>query len=98
MEAEVLRQGSSGYEPLPAIRSLRVPSLWLFGRLDYVVPTRLSIRRLREVGGDFTIGEFPKANHALVDTQTGLNSEMLASDRFAPGTVPARPRLARGRR
>jgi pimeloyl-ACP methyl ester carboxylesterase len=65
-----------------------VPSLWLFGRLDYVVPTRLSIRRLRQIGGDFTIGEFPKANHALVETQSGLNSEMLASDRFAPGLFP----------
>jgi hypothetical protein len=88
MEADVLRQGSSGYEPLPALRALRVPSLWLFGRLDYVVPTRLSVRRLQEVGGDFTIGEFPKANHSLVETQTGLNSELLASDRFAPGLFP----------
>ncbi len=88
MEADVMRQGSSGYEPMPALRALRVPSLWLFGRLDYVVPTRLSIRRLQAIGGDFTIGEFPKANHALVETQTGLNSEMLASDRFAPGLFP----------
>ena len=88
MEADVLRQGSSGYEPRPALQALRVPSLWLFGRLDYVVPTRLSIRRLRQIGGDFTIGEFPKANHALVETQSGLNSEMLASDRFAPGLFP----------
>jgi pimeloyl-ACP methyl ester carboxylesterase len=88
LEADVLRQGSGGYEPLPALRALRVPSLWLFGRLDYVVPTRLSIRRLREVGGDVTIAEFPKANHALVETQTGLTSEMLASDRFAPGLFP----------
>lgn len=88
MEAEVLRQGSSGYEPLPALRALRVPTLWLFGRIDWVVPTRLSIRRLRDIGGDFTIAEFPKANHSLVETQTGLNSEMLASDRFAPGLFP----------
>ena len=43
MEAEIMRQGSSGYEPMPALRALRVPSLWLFGRLDYVVPTRLSV-------------------------------------------------------
>lgn len=88
MEAEVMRQGSSGYEPTPALRALRVPSLWVFGRLDYVVPTRLSIRRLQAIGGDFTIGEFPKANHALVETQTGLTSEMLVSDRFAPGLFP----------
>ena len=89
MEADVLRQGSSGYEPLPALRALRVPSLWLFGRLDYVVPSRLSARRLEAIGGDFTIALFPKANHALVETQTGLTSEMLASDRFAPGLFPA---------
>jgi pimeloyl-ACP methyl ester carboxylesterase len=85
MEAEIMRQGSSGYEPLPALRALRVPSLWLYGRLDYVVPTRLSVRRLEAIGGDFTIEVYPKANHALVETQTGLTSEMLASDRFAPG-------------
>jgi uncharacterized protein len=88
MEAEVLRQGSSGYEPGPALRALRVPSLWLFGRLDYVVPSRLSVRRLEEIGGAFTIEMFPKANHALVETLSGLNSEMLASDRFAPGLFP----------
>ena len=85
MEAEVLRRGPSGYEPMAALRALRVPSLWLFGRLDYVVPTRLSVQRLQAIGGDFTIEVYPKANHALVETQTGLNSEMLASDRFAPG-------------
>jgi pimeloyl-ACP methyl ester carboxylesterase len=88
MEAEVLRQGSSGYEPLPALRALRVPSLWLFGRLDYVVPSRLSVQRLQSIG-TFSIELFPKANHSLVETQTGLNSEMLASDRFAPGLFPA---------
>ena len=88
MEADVLRQGSSGYEPLPALRALRVPSLWLFGRLDYVVPTRLSVQRLEQLGGPTTIAVFPRANHALVETQTGLNSEMLASDRFAPGLFP----------
>ena len=89
MEAEVLRQGSSGYEPLPALRALRVPSLWLYGRLDYVVPSRLSMRRLQSIGGELTIELFPRANHALVETRTGLNSEMLASDRFAPGLFPA---------
>jgi hypothetical protein len=31
---------------------------------------------------------YPKANHALVETKTGLTSEMLRSDRFAPGLFP----------
>jgi hypothetical protein len=49
----------------------------------------LSVRRLgpiaAESGRDFSVGVYPKANHALVETQTGLTSEMLRSDRFAPG-------------
>ena len=39
----------------------------------------------REPGRDFTVADFPKANHALVETTTGLTSEMLRSDTFAPG-------------
>jgi pimeloyl-ACP methyl ester carboxylesterase len=97
MEAEVLRQGSSGYEPGPALRALRVPSLWLFGRIDYVVPTRLSVQRLQSIGGNYAIEVYPKANHSLVETATGLNSEMLASDRFAPGLFPRVREWLRGR-
>jgi hypothetical protein len=52
-------------------------------------PPRLSKRRLepveREAGRDFTIADFPRANHALVETTTGLTAEMLRSATFAPG-------------
>lgn len=37
-----------------------------------------------ETGRDFSIAVYPNANHALVETKTGLTSEMLRSDRFAP--------------
>ena len=40
---------------------------------------------VREPGRDFTVVSFPNANHALVETRTGLPSEMLRSDTFAPG-------------
>jgi uncharacterized protein len=93
IEAEVLRQGPGGVDPVPWIRSLRVPVLWLYGGLDRHIPTRLSVRRLEplraEAGRDFTITVFPNANHALVETQTGLTTEMLRSDRFAPGLFAA---------
>jgi hypothetical protein len=53
------------------------------------VPPRLSERRLeplaQDASRDFSIEVFPNANHALVETKTGLTSEMLRSDRFAPG-------------
>jgi dienelactone hydrolase len=92
IDAEVVRRGPGGVDPIPWIRSLQIPVLWLYGGLDKTIPERLSVRRLdpiaREPGRDFTIAVFPNANHALVETATGLTSEMLRSDRFAPGLFP----------
>jgi dienelactone hydrolase len=89
LEAEVLRRGPSGFDPLPSLRALGIPSLWLFGGVDRTVPTRLSVGRLEALAvRDVTVEIFPRANHALVETQTGLNAEMLRSDRFAPGLFP----------
>jgi uncharacterized protein len=89
IDAQVLAAGPGGVDPLPWIRRLRVPALWVYGGRDRHVPPRLSERRLepiaREPGRDFTIADFPKANHALVETTTGLTAEMLRSDTFAPG-------------
>jgi pimeloyl-ACP methyl ester carboxylesterase len=74
---------------LPWIRSLRVPAFWLYGGLDRHIPTELSMRRLQPLlgqnGRDFRAEVFPHANHALVETRTGLTSEMQASSTFAPG-------------
>jgi dienelactone hydrolase len=89
IDAEVLRHGPGGVDPIPWIRQLAIPAIWLYGGLDKIIPDRLSVRRLqpimRERGRDFTIDVFPHANHALVETETGLTAEMLRSDRFAPG-------------
>ena len=89
IDAEVLASGPGGVDPIPWIRRLRVPVLWLYGGRDRHIPPRLSARRLepiaREAGRDFTIADFPQANHALVETTTGLTAEMLRSDTFAPG-------------
>lgn len=92
IDAQVLRRGRGGVDPVPWIQKLRIPALWLYGGLDKHIPARLSVRRLeplvREPGRDFSIDVFPNANHALVETQTGLTSEMLQSDRFASGLFP----------
>jgi uncharacterized protein len=89
IDAQVLARGPGGVDPIPWIRKLRIPALWLYGGLDKHIPPRLSVRRLepiaREPGRDFSIEVFPHANHALVETETGLTAEMLRSDRFAPG-------------
>jgi uncharacterized protein len=89
IDAQVLAAGPGGVDPVPWIRELRIPALWLYGGRDEHIPARLSVRRLepiaRKPGRDFSIDVYPKANHALVQTSTGLTSEMLRSDRFAPG-------------
>ena len=89
IDAEVLRRGPSGVDPIPWIRKLTIPSLWVYGGRDQHIPPRLSMRLLRpiarEPGRDLAVVSFPKANHALVETRTGLTSEMLRSDTFAPG-------------
>jgi dienelactone hydrolase len=89
IDTQVLAAGPGGIDPLPWIRRLRFPVLWVYGGRDRHVPPRLSERRLepiaREPGRDFTIADFANANHALVETTTGLTAEMLRSDTFAPG-------------
>jgi dienelactone hydrolase len=89
IDTQVVAAGRSGVDPMPWIRRLRIPALWVYGGRDEHVPSRLSVRRLapvaHEPGRDFTIRSFPRANHALVETKTGLTAEMLRSDRFAPG-------------
>jgi dienelactone hydrolase len=63
--------------------------LWAYGGRDEHIPSRLSELRLSPIAAEpdrrFTIETFPHANHALVETQTGLTAEMLRSNTFAPG-------------
>jgi hypothetical protein len=92
VDARVERAGPGGVDPIPWISALRIPALWLYGALDHIVPPRLSAKRLAplvaEPGRDFTVATFARANHALVETKTGLTSEMLRSDRYARGLFP----------
>jgi len=92
IDAGVLARGPGGVDPMPEIRSLKIPALWVYGALDKHIPTRLSVRLLEplaaEPGRDFSVAVFANANHALVETQTGLTAEMLRSSTFARGLFP----------
>ena len=99
IDDEVRKAGRSGYDPQPLLRRLRIPSLWLYGELDRHIPPLLSVERLRAIPGNgITIAVFPKANHALVVTRTGLTAEMLRSDTFAPGLFSRVGRWLRAQR
>lgn len=47
MEAEVRRAGPSGVDPMPSIRAMRIPAIWLYGGKDRTVPSRLCVETTR---------------------------------------------------
>lgn len=67
-EAEA-RARAGGFDPLPFIRPLTIPMLWLYGGDDRAVPPDTSIAILRglmsESPRDITIHLYPGAPHAL---------------------------------
>jgi dienelactone hydrolase len=89
IDAAVRMAGPGGFDPLPAIRALAIPALWIFGALDQHVDTRLSVERLgplaREPGRDFSYVVLPGGAHSLLATEHGLNDEVARSHQMAPG-------------
>ena len=89
LEDEVRRMPPSGFDPMPSIRQLTIPALWLFGGKDRTVPTRVCLEALdpvaREPGRDFTAVVFPNGSHALVETADGRPEETDRATRFVPG-------------
>jgi alpha-beta hydrolase superfamily lysophospholipase len=85
IDADV-RAITGGYDPMPALRALHVPTIWVYGEKDRQVPVRLSIENLHRLRGkDLTIVVLPGGWHGLTETPNGLEQEAAASKRFAPG-------------
>jgi pimeloyl-ACP methyl ester carboxylesterase len=93
IEAEVRQSGPSGFDPLPALRQLRIPIYWFYGGLDRHQPTGLDVpvleRLKQETGADYTWRVFPNGDHGLFEVQTGLLSERRMSRGLSPGLVPS---------
>jgi pimeloyl-ACP methyl ester carboxylesterase len=58
------------YDPMAALRALRVPALFLFGDRDELIPVQESVIVLQRVQGedahhDFTIREFANDDHEM---------------------------------
>jgi len=72
------------YDPVPALRALHVPALFLFGDEDQLIPVPESVAVLRRVQAEdphhnFTIREFPNADHGmhLTSGDGGLDPDYL---------------------
>jgi len=90
MLAQVRQAGPSGFDPVPYLRELSIPVLWLYGSDDRNVPTELCVERLEALkpGHDFSWVVLPTAHTPLV-LPTGLLSSLPQSPGFDPRFFPA---------
>lgn len=97
MLAQVRHAGPSGFDPVPFLRKLTIPALWMFGGDDRNVPTELCVQRLEALkpGHDFNWVVLPTAHTPLV-LPTGLLSSLPQSPGFDPGFFPAVAAWLRG--
>jgi dienelactone hydrolase len=63
-------QHEMNYDPVPTLRAVRVPALFLFGDRDQLIPVAESAAAIRRVLAeddhhDFTIREFPNDDHGM---------------------------------
>jgi pimeloyl-ACP methyl ester carboxylesterase len=90
MLAQVRSAGPSGFDPLPSLRQLQIPVLWLYGSDDRNVPTELCLERLQplESNHDFSTVVLPTTHTPLV-LPTGLLASLPRSPGFDPRFFPS---------
>jgi hypothetical protein len=70
------------YDPMPVLKTLNVPQLWLLGGKDrdaapYETEHRLT--RLRCAGRPITLAVYPNAEHGMYEFETGPDAERLST-------------------
>jgi len=69
------------YDPVPALRALRVPALFLFGAEDRLIPVEKSVSVIREVisenHADFKIRVFDHDDHGMHDASGAVDARYL---------------------
>ncbi len=88
-EAELRRQGPAlfagiplDYDPMPVLRGLEVPQLWILGADDIDAPSGETARRLEALaaaGRPITLAVFPDAEHGIYQYETAANGERLST-------------------
>ena len=64
---------AADYDPMPVLRNLDVPQLWILGEDDADAPSAETARRLRELiaqGKQITLAVFPRAEHGIYEYET----------------------------
>lgn len=85
IRAALATVGDDGYDPKPAIRALRIPTLWQYGDVDKRQYTPESVAILADAAPSATVRVYPGGAHSLRLTRDGLISEERDTTGFVPG-------------
>jgi pimeloyl-ACP methyl ester carboxylesterase len=75
------------YDPMPTLRAVKTPQLWVLGEDDLDAPSAETSRRIRGLeaaGRPITLALFPGAEHGLTEYELDAKGERV-STRYAPG-------------
>jgi dienelactone hydrolase len=79
--APKLEVGTSwDYDPMPVLRGLQVPQLWILAGADSEAPPEETMRRLRTLaaeGRPITTMVFPDTDHGIVEFETGADGKRI---------------------
>jgi len=66
------------YDPMPVLRNLDTPQLWILGEDDIEAPSAETASRLRELiaqGRPITLAVFPHADHGIYEYETDADGQ-----------------------
>jgi len=70
------------YDPMPVLRNLRTPQLWILGADDIDAPSAETARRLATLaanGAPIATAMFPKAEHGIYEYETQADGTRLST-------------------
>jgi uncharacterized protein len=75
------------YNPMPTLRAVKAPQLWILGEDDLEAPSAETSRRIKVLiseGKPITLALFPHAEHGMTEYEVAPDGERV-STRYAPG-------------
>src|SRR6266480_2856737 len=75
------------YDPMPTVRAVEAPQLWILGEDDFEAPSAETSRRIKILaseGKPITLALYPHAEHGMTEYEVASNGERV-STRYASG-------------
>jgi len=70
------------YDPMPVLRNLDIPQLWILGGQDTDAPSAETVRRLsrlKAAGRPITAAVYPDADHGIYEFETGKDGKRVST-------------------